>query len=160
MAKPAFRFTEESQTRFYNNVKKIHSMTTAALPKVMRNAGRDFCRFAMTKTPMARGRVFGKGFAKSGWAHAMTSLGMVIRSQHHQRGGKHGLAMGDFKKYTRRNTAGIEVANQVPYIEELDRGSGQNKAYHILQHSLDRTNKQMEKSLDKMARRRKRKWLS
>ena len=160
MARTMFKFTEDSQRRFYSNVRKMHSMTTAELPKIMRNAGRDFCRIAMRNTPIARGRVRGKGFAKSGWAKAMLSLGMVIRSQHHRRGGRHGLAMGDFRKYTRRNEAGIEIANQVPYIEELDRGSAQNPAYHILQKSLAQVNTQMEKSLRKLAKRRRRKWLS
>ena len=158
MAAKTIQFDQASVRQFNRNVDEMAAMTKAAFPKVMRNMGRDFCRMAMKNTPQAKGRVRGKGFAKSGWIKPMRGLGMVVKSKAGDRGGKKGPEMGDYKSRKSLLSASIEVANQVPYIEELDRGSSQNGAFHIMQKSIDATNAKTKKTLGRLADRRKQKW--
>jgi hypothetical protein len=160
MAKSGFKMTPESLRRFQKNLEDMEDFTGAEMPKVIRNGARDFCKKGMRYTPMARGRVRGKGFAKSGWILPMKKLGMKVIARHGTRGGGKGPTMGDYVKRGNKKKLRIEVANQVPYIQDLDIGSSQNKAYHISQKALDATNHAMGKTIKRLAARQKIQWLS
>lgn len=149
-----------SRRKFTANVKAMMRQTGADLPKVIRNAGRDFSRSAMRYTPAAAPRKAPKtrGFAKAGWVRAMKGLGLTVKAQHHRRGGQQGEAMGIFKNGLRAWRPFVDIGNETPYIVLLDRGGEGNRAAHILSRSIADTNKKMTKSLRRLSARQGHKW--
>ena len=149
-----------SRRKFVKNIKAMQRLTGADLPKIVRNAGRDFSRSAMRYTPAAAPRKAPKtrGFAKAGWVKAMKGLGMTVKAQHHRRGGRQGESMGIFKNGLRAWRPYVDIGNATPYIMLLDRGGEGNRAAHILSRSLIDTNKKMHRSPPRLARRQGHKW--
>ena len=100
-----------------------------------------------------------QGAAKNAWAGCIRKLnkkaGLV--------GGKHaGIAKtySDVKdKHNRDSKPLVEVANQVSYIEKLDRGSSTNEPHHIMATAKHNTIKRIEIYLaNKAARELEKQW--
>ena len=152
--------TPESRRKFIRNIRAMQAVTNADLPKVVRNAGRDFARSAMRYTPIARvsSAPHTRGFAKAGWVKAMKGLGMNVASAHHRRGGQAGEGMGLFRNGLRAFRPYVDIGNATPYIVLLDRGGDGNSAAHILSRALDDVNKKMGRRLARLKRRQGSRW--
>lgn len=157
-ANPTIQFDPSDVKRLQNAITEMQAVTKAEMPKVVRNTGRDFCRSAMKYTPLAPPKTKGRGFAKAGWVKAMMGLGMTVQTSFHAQGGKKALALSDFVDKLKAQTPSVLIANEIPYIEELDRGSGQNPPFHILAKATAETANKMEARLTRMGRRMAGKW--
>ena len=120
-----------------------------------------------TDEPAGTHKVRGRGLAKAGW------LGVLDRLGAHGGGGA-GISIGALiaglrqsdvdDQRGRRDTPYIEIANEVPYIDTLDRagvvieGKPYAPAAHIRQKAMNRTRAQLEIDLTKMARKMESKW--
>ena len=155
------RFTQRSMTGFKRSVDSVTDFVENETPVLIRDTGRDFCKSAMRRTPMAKGpakKVRGKGFAKAGWVVAMEGLGMEVKSSYHKRGGKKYKQFGELVDRRKDTPASVEIANQVPYIEYMDRGGDGHMANHILSKSVKATAFALRRNLGRMGRRMDDRW--
>lgn len=105
----------------------------------------------------------GRAYAKSGWVRGLLALGIFS-------GRKHGQGPGSVSIRLNAPEPVIEITNDVPYIESLDRGgpmpalpqhpSGHtnNKPRHILAKATRRTTKELERRMLRTAKRMAAKW--
>jgi len=165
-------FDPTSVANFASLIREMQKTTGADMDKVLRNTARDFCKRAMFVTPRSPrtervqksdGSFFNRklpfGFAKSGWVLALQKLGLSTGSGFIKGKGL-GLKFGDFKDKRKQRIPSIEVANQIPFIEELDSGSAKNPAHHIMFRAMDKTQRDMERRLSRMAERMAKRWVS
>lgn len=157
-------FPPENLQRFNSLIKEMQRATGRDEKMVVRNSARDFCRAALRRTPIAQKDPFrkrrGRGFAKSGWVKALRGLGLSTGATLIRGGKGVGLRFGDFKDGRQNVMPFVEVANQVPYITQLDTGSSKNPPYHILSLATNDTMRKMERILNRMSTRMARRWIS
>lgn len=103
------------------------------------------------------GRVRNRGFAKSAWIGCLRKLGVSARgSKGAKRTGEDNL--NEVLQSAARDTAYVEVANQTPMIERLDRGGPHNPPHHILSRATQATITKMAATLQKLAVKQERQW--
>lgn len=141
-----------SQRRFESTINEMARITNRETSVVIRNTARDFCAAAITRTPIGKGP--NRGMARAGWIRPLVQLGKTPLASYHQRGGKKAYAMGNA---TIRPDS-ITITNQVPFIEELDRGSPQNPPSHILQQAINDVSDRMERYLTRQSKRYAKAW--
>jgi len=152
------------QKRFDNLVGQMVRATDREAKTVVRNTARDTVKIAMKFTPFPEGttksgrRIRTKGFAKSGWVRSMLGLGIKPKTSVHKRGGRKGWEYGLFEDNLSRHQPAVTIGNRIPYIEDLDRGSNQNPAYHILARSQIAAINAMHWRLERMAKRMGKRW--
>ena len=151
----AFELDPKTVRDFNALLEEMQETTGADMRKVVRNAGRDVTRNAIRFTPIApttfRGRrIRGRGFAKAGWFKGLIELGVTPRAQYHRAGGRKALEFSEVVDKIQGETPRVEIANQVPYIEEVPGA--------ILQLAVARTSIQMAQRLSRMARRMGQRW--
>lgn len=166
------QITKQSQREFNSLISEMQKATGADIDKVIRNMGRDFLRSALKKTPfakkkaklyvmqeradgstfykfMGKGTPKGRGFAKSGWVAMFPKVG--LSSSAGVKAGEASKAATDFIWRKSSGFSNMELANQIPYIEALDKGDANNKPRMILMRSMIDLKKKTNKQLDKLA---------
>jgi hypothetical protein len=98
---------------------------------------------------------YGKGFAKAGWIGALRTLGVGTGK------GCTPMAVGfsDVANMLSAPVPAVSVANQVPYIEELDRGGPRRPPANIMAQALTATLARMDATLERLAAGFEAKWL-
>jgi hypothetical protein len=168
-------FTKESITKFNSLLLEMQQVTKAEMPKIIRNATRDYIFKAIEATPLsektvnvipiktAGGKVYfkrstksipikGRGFARACWVKALEGVGLKPKTNWHLKSKKKAILFGDAKMRERDEYIEFEFANQCPYIEDLDRRS------RIAQQAMNETNKKMEQILTKLSLKMASKW--
>jgi len=179
MSNSSFHMTKESRREFNSLIDEMQRATDRDVDTVIRNMGRDFLRSAIAKTPKAKknanlytiqeradGSTFfkfsrkgtprGSGFAKSAWGAMFPKVGLSTRAS---------LGVGAESKrasdFIWRKSAGLsnmELANQVPYIEALDKGDEHNKPRLIMIRAMADLHRKTNNSLDGLADKQERRW--
>ena len=155
MPTSSFTIDPASARRFNDLINEMQKVTGAELQKVIRNAGRDVTKAAIKATPIAPTLandkpVIGRGFAKAGWIKGLIDLGVTPLSQLHKKGGEHALELAETVIKLKGEQPYVEVANQVPYIEEVTGA--------IREVAIQETSKKMEERLTRMSRKLAGRW--
>jgi hypothetical protein len=152
----SFQIDPRTQRDFAALINEMQRTTGADMAKVIRNTGRDFAVEAIKATPIsptsyASGKPIGtRGFAKAGWVLGLIDLGKTPVSQHHTRGGQKALTQAETVIKLEGKTPTVEIANQVPFIEEIPGA--------ILEVALTATAIKMATSLNRMAAKMRERW--
>jgi hypothetical protein len=87
-------------------------------------------------------KVYGRGFARSGWARAMQELGARASAY-----GIPAAKYGGVEASKSKENASLLIHNDVPYIEDLNNGSRWNQPQNIMTKALNAARKDMERQL-------------
>ena len=160
-------------------IREMQRTTGADMEIVVRNVARDYTRASMRFTKIADERVTvyeviqrrdgsiyykpigektpkGRGFAKAGWLAVLAKLGVKLNSKFPVSQGA--VTASDVKKNQGGAKAVISLANQVPYIDALDRGDERNKPGNIQTKAERATLRKMESTLNKQAKKMRKRW--
>ena len=101
----------------------------------------------------------GRGFARVGWLLGLLRLGVNIRFRTGKTPSiKSITGTGDFVDGRRRASPYVEIANQVPYIEKLDRGELGSTPHNIMARAMNATAMKMEQILTRLSSRMAARW--
>ena len=92
-------------------------------------------------------KIKNKGFAKSGWARAKSTLSNTPQGAPY---GMPAKKFGDAKVTVNLRRSSVTLHNSVPYIEQLNQGSKWNQAYWILSKAVNQTRGWLQRRIKKI----------
>jgi hypothetical protein len=172
---------------FNRSINELALLTKREVGKVVRNAAKDFVRAAYNATPLSattrvskstgqflkkitdRSGVIrvipsdkpqsiqGRGFAKSGWIKPMIALGITTNKWAGKATGK-AESFSDYRGKLEGEAPFVEMANMVPYIGKLDRGSETNPPYNIEAIGFAKAQANITRAIQKLKNQQEQKW--
>lgn len=101
----------------------------------------------------------GRGYARIGWLLALIELGVTITLKIGKAPSVKAITeTGDFVDGLKASSPFVEIANQVPYIEKLDRGGPGMNPHNIHARGMADTARKMEETLTKLSQKMAEKW--
>ena len=177
------RFTQSSMRSFQDLLNETVRATGRDVRLQIRLNARDYLRKVIKLTPMVRKgklkkfainkagkwyllpkdkwqKIKGRGFARSGWLVALSSLGLRYSTSDRKYAIPNGKwkRAGTFRNRLKETLPAVELGNIVPFIETLNSRGGTGGQRHFFQKAFDATIREMRHRLDAMATKAWRGW--
>ena len=152
---PFVEFTPASVAEFNSVINQVARLTNKETEAIAHDAAVTWVFQAMKATPMARKGIIGRGFAKQAWIWTLRSLGYPVRQDYP--GGTN--VAHQYYEHIEEKAWGEyaqEVANQIPYILNLDRGGPNFPPQHIAARAWMKTKGKLKQQLWRLKRRQER----
>ena len=149
---PFVEFTPASVAEFNSVINHVMLLTERNSEEIPKQAIITWVFQAMKATPMARKGIIGRGFAKQAWIWTLRSLGYPVRQDYP--GGTN--VAHQYYEHIEEKAWGEyaqEVANQIPYILNLDRGGPNFPPQHIAARAWMKTKGKLKQQLWRLKRR-------